>query len=104
MQLQRDGIVFFLGSIFYPKIMRKIYTSSKSQRAVDALHNALYTFSISKLDYLYTWSPYRQVVHHFLDQHFDNCMAKNPTMTNHQGDFVLGRDFLRKYYRNEVKI
>lgn len=62
------GLVFFLGSIFYPKEMSINVSDKEIKKAINSLHKSLYTFSIKVLDSLYEWTPYRVLLHHFLDK------------------------------------
>jgi hypothetical protein len=51
----RDGLAFFMGSLFYPKRMKCIFKSQEIKKKIEELHKSLYSFSILKLDYLYQW-------------------------------------------------
>jgi hypothetical protein len=70
----------FLGSMFYPNDMHKSKVQGISKKSIDDIHKSLYSFSISKLDYLLQWPSFKVIVHHFMTYHAEEALKKNKTM------------------------
>eukprot|EP00347_Sterkiella_histriomuscorum_P001878 403370326 len=92
------GLILFLGSMFYPKVMSEIYSNLLVRKQIQAFHDCLYSFSLSKLDYLSHWEPYRFLLHHFLDNYSQIIIEKNKSNKQNEHDFMIAMNFLKEQY------
>ena len=65
----QEELKFFFGSMFYPKEMKKIFCNSNFGSRITDIHKSLYSFSLHKLDYLYTYDSYKLILSHFVDNY-----------------------------------
>jgi hypothetical protein len=65
-ELLKVGLIFLLGSLFYPKDMAQLYRDPRLKLEIKRLHDGLYKFSIKNLDYLMSWMPFRFIMLHYI--------------------------------------
>jgi hypothetical protein len=96
--LLRKTLIFFFGSLFYPKDMKKSCRDKEAEDKIDQIHGCLSNFSIAKLDFLYQFLPFRYMLHHFVDLYKDTALRTNSTMSQAASDFEKAFAFLKRYY------
>jgi hypothetical protein len=92
-----DSISFFLGSIFYPKIMKGFYDKPSTCAAIDKLHMTLYSFSTSKLKDLSSSDVYKFIFKDFCTNFKDDLLEKNKTIQKEKADYASAFNYLIKF-------
>lgn len=82
-----ESLVFFFGALFYPKDLKKNCCSKQVQAKIDKIHGCLSNFTIAKLDFLYSWVPFRWILHHFMKEHKEAALKTNTTFREAYTDF-----------------
>lgn len=95
-----EDMVFFLGSIFYPKTMKEIYKASNRRQTIKNIHSTLYQFSSTKMLFITEFAAYRLLVRHFSLNYRDNFLISNPTMVKAQEDFRNGFTYIETFNTN----
>jgi hypothetical protein len=91
-----DSISFFLGSIFYPKIMKLFYDKPSTCSTIDKLHKSLYSYSTYRLKELNSTDVYRFIFTNFCTNYKDDLLEKNKTIQKEKEDYIKAFDYLIK--------
>eukprot|EP00347_Sterkiella_histriomuscorum_P013303 403365231 len=94
----RESLSFFLGSLFYPKIIEQIYKSSHQRMHIETIRKALYSFTISKLDLLQQWDAYRYLLKHFINNYSNIILNSCDKIQEKKSDYEKAINFISKYY------
>ena len=86
---------FFLGCAFYHSRMKLMFTDTKTRTLIDNIHGCLYGFSMSKLDYLSEWAPYKLLVHHFLAHYSPDFIGSSRFSEDNRSDIRAGLAYLQ---------
>lgn len=93
-------MIFFLGSVFYNKHMKKCYHSNtKKKSEIDEIHSSLYKFTVQRLAFLEKYGAYNLVMKDFVTNHKDRLLEKSKTLEKAKNDFILGFGEIEKRLR-----
>ncbi|CDW81104.1 UNKNOWN [Stylonychia lemnae] len=90
-QALKQEMVFFLGSIFYPKHLKKCFASqTKKKEEIDQIHSSLYKYTVQRLSFLESYGAYNYLLSDFMTNHKDKSLESSKTMEKARTDFILG--------------
>jgi hypothetical protein len=95
--LLEDELVFFLGSIFYPKHLKKTFASQPKKKAeIEEIHSSLYKFTQKRLAFLEKYAAYNFLYKDFTSNHKDSLLEQNKTIGKAKKDFIIGFSQIEK--------
>ena len=76
----RNELIFFLGAMFYPKKLRKMFSDTLLQQLINQIHESLYSFTRPKLKFLTSFSAFNLILEHFMNNFSEKSIQNNSTM------------------------
>lgn len=96
---ESEQAVLFLGSLFYPKTMMKLYGSAKEQRQIERVHSMHAKFSAKNMDICFQENPIaRKLLEIFVDKNQEKLLENNDTMNRAKSDYEWGFRYLLSLY------
>lgn len=93
-------LIFFLGSMFYNKHLKKCYASNtKKKTEIDDIHSSLYKFTIQRLATLENYGSYNFLMRDFMNNHRERVLEESKTLGKAKNDFTLGFGEIEKRLR-----
>ncbi|CDW80604.1 UNKNOWN [Stylonychia lemnae] len=92
----REELIFFLGSMFYPKKMLALFEDHRTKKIIDMINSSLYQFTLTRFNFLNNWAAFRFLTNHFIVNHSLKSLQRNKAMVLQIEDFKKGLEYLQK--------